>query len=103
MKMRVKVAPQVVAFVKGLAPEPRKRLTRGIKGLARNEGDKKMLEGRLAGYGRLRIGGYRVLFCERSRKGERIIDCVFSERRSVMYEIFEKILAEQIGGGAGGK
>ena len=62
MKARVEVAPQVESFVKAQAPEPRRRLTRAIKGLARNQGDTKALEGRLGQYSRLRVGGYRVLF-----------------------------------------
>jgi mRNA-degrading endonuclease RelE of RelBE toxin-antitoxin system len=103
MKVRVEIAPRVEEFVKALAPEPRKRLTQGIKALARNQGDTKMLEGRLESYSRLRLGGYRVIFARRSEQGEGIIDCVFAERRSVVYEIFEKLLAEQIGEGSSRK
>lgn len=99
MKARVEVAPQVESFVKAQAPEPRRRLTRAIKGLARNQGDTKALEGRLGQYSRLRVGGYRVLFSERMESGQRIVSCVFAERRAVVYDIFEKLLAEDLGDG----
>lgn len=98
MKTDVKVAASVEAFVKAQAPDPHRRLTRAIKALARNQGDTKPLEGRLAGYSRLRVGGYRVLYSERAERGKRIIECVFAERRAVVYEIFEKLLAQELGG-----
>jgi mRNA-degrading endonuclease RelE of RelBE toxin-antitoxin system len=88
---------RVEAFVKAQAPEPRRRLTRAIQGLAKNRGDIKRLEGALAEYSRLRIGGCRVIFAERSEAGERMIDCMFAERRAVVYEIFEALLAEELG------
>ena len=93
-KARVRVSPQVEEFVKALAPEPRLRLTRALKGLADNRGDIKALEGRLQGYQRLRIAGFRVIFREHYLEGRRVIDCVFAERRSVVYEILATLLAE---------
>ena len=99
MRSRIRISSQVEDFVKALAPEPRTRLTRGLKGLEKGAGDTKMLEGGLAGYSRLRVGGYRVIFAERAQRGERIIDSIFVERRSIVYEMFEKILAEQLRGG----
>ncbi len=97
MKTRVHVSPQVVAFVKSLAPEPRRRLTRSIKALAGNHGDVKCLEGKLEGFSRLRISGHRVIFREVFRSGERIIDCVFAEKRSIVYDLFVQLTAEEIG------
>jgi mRNA-degrading endonuclease RelE of RelBE toxin-antitoxin system len=97
MKTRVKVEAQVERFVKSLAPEPRRRLTQAIKGLAEGRGDTKPLEGKLEGYSRLRVAGYRVVFAERAVGGERIVDCVFAERRSVVYEIFVRLLSETVG------
>ena len=93
-KARMRVCPQVEEFVKALAPEPRLRLTRALKGLADNRGDIKVLEGRLQGYQRLRVAGFRVISRERYLEGERVIDCVFAERRSVVYEILATLLAE---------
>jgi len=94
MKTRVKVASQVEAFIHSLAPEPKRRLTVAIKRLAKAQGDIKRLEGRLEGYSRLRVAGHRVIFNERSERGERIIDCVFAEKRSMVYDLFIRLLSE---------
>jgi mRNA-degrading endonuclease RelE of RelBE toxin-antitoxin system len=95
MKTRIRVEAQVEAFVKSLAPDPRRRLRLGIKGLADGRGDIQWLEGNLAGYGRLRVAGYRVIFKERTERGLRTIDCIYAERRALVYEIFVNLLAEQ--------
>ncbi|HEV2390881.1 MAG TPA: hypothetical protein VG146_00820 [Verrucomicrobiae bacterium] len=97
MKTEVRVGPQVEAFVKSLAPAPRQALRRAIKGLARQKGDIKALEGKLSGWRRLRLGGYRVLYKETSHGGARFINCVFANPRSVVYEIFSRLLADQLG------
>ena len=89
MRTRVKASEQVEAFVKSLAPEPRRVLTRGLKELAHGKGDIKQLEGALEGFARLRVAGYRVIFTSRSEDGQRLIECVFAERRAVIYELFE--------------
>jgi mRNA-degrading endonuclease RelE of RelBE toxin-antitoxin system len=97
MKTRVHVSPQVVAFVKSLAPEPRRKLTRAIQALAGGRGDVKSLEGKLEGFSRLRVSGHRVLFREVFRSGARSIDCVFAEKRSIVYELFVQLAAEELG------
>jgi mRNA-degrading endonuclease RelE of RelBE toxin-antitoxin system len=97
MKTRVHLSPQVVAFVKSLAPEPRGKLTRAIKALAGDRGDVKRLEGKLEGFSRLRVGGHRVIFREIYRSGTRKIDCVFAEKRSIVYDIFVQLAAEELG------
>src|SRR2546429_8638311 len=93
MRTRVQVASQVDEFVKSLAPEPRRRLRLAIKGLANDAGDIKRLEGQLAGYSRLRVAGHRIIFAESIRQGERVLDCVFAEKRAVVYEIFLRLLS----------
>jgi mRNA-degrading endonuclease RelE of RelBE toxin-antitoxin system len=94
MTVQVNIAPQVETFVKSLAPEPRRRLTLAIKALAQDRGDIERLEGKLARYSRLRVAGHRVIFCERSASGERIVDCVFAEKRSLVYDLFIRLLSE---------
>ncbi|MBI4324263.1 MAG: hypothetical protein HY674_03275 [Chloroflexi bacterium] len=94
MKIRVKVEAQVEAFVKSLAPEPRRRLIGAIKALATDQGNIKRLEGKLEGYSRLRVAGHRVIFYERSERGERILDCVFAEKRALVYDLFIRLLSE---------
>ena len=95
MKTRVRVSEQVEGFVKSLAPDPRKRLRLAIKELARDRGDIKPLEGKLADYSRLRVAGYRVIFKQRAERGVRIIDCIYAERRALVYEVFLQLLIEQ--------
>ncbi|MGB8356641.1 MAG: hypothetical protein WCD79_22275 [Chthoniobacteraceae bacterium] len=95
MKTKVRVETQVEAFIKSLAPDPRKRLRLAIKGLVDGRGDIKSLEGNLAGYSRLSIMGYRVIFKEHAEHGIRIVDCIFAERRALVYEIFTSLLVEQ--------
>jgi mRNA-degrading endonuclease RelE of RelBE toxin-antitoxin system len=97
MKTSVQVSPQVIAFVKSLAPEPRGKLNRAIKALAGDRGDVKRLEGKLAGFSRLRVSGHRVIFREVFRSGARNIDCVFAEKRSIVYDLFVQITAEELG------
>ena len=49
MKTRVELVPQVANFVRSLAPEPRRRLRDGLRGLEKESGDLKQLEADLAG------------------------------------------------------
>ena len=90
---RVVVHPQAEAFVRALAPEPRRRLVHAMKALPL--GDTKPLEGGLAGFWRLRVGGYRILYNDSVKLSVRTFDCLFAERRSFVYELFEQILAEE--------
>jgi mRNA-degrading endonuclease RelE of RelBE toxin-antitoxin system len=95
MKTEIRIESQVEAFFKSLAPDPRRRLRLAIKGLANGRGNIKSLEGKLAGYSRLSVTGYRVIYKERAERGTRIIDCVFAERRALVYELFVGLLTEQ--------
>jgi mRNA interferase RelE/StbE len=92
MNSRVRVSEQVEGFVKGLAPDPKKALRAGIKGLARSGKNTRWLEGELAGWQRLRVGEFRVIYTEVFAGGERILDCVFANRRSVVYDLFKELL-----------
>lgn len=67
---------------------------KGMKNLP--AGDIKALEGRLAGYWRLRSGGYRIVFADSVIRGIRTFDCLFAGRRAVVYELLEQIIAEQM-------
>ena len=96
MRTEVRVAPQVEAFVKSLAPEPRQALRKAIKALAKDEGDTKSLEGKLSGWHRLRVRSHRVIFKETAGRGFRVVNCVFANRRSVVYEMFAQLLADEL-------
>ena len=94
--MRVVLARQVVEFVRRLPPEPKRRLRRALRDLAREKGDLKALEPPLEGYCRLRVGGYRIVFAYGKRG---TIECIFAERRSLVYELLvERVLDKLISG-----
>lgn len=92
----VRVSGQVEAFVKALSPDPKKALRAGIKGLAEGAGDVRHLEGPLEGWQRLRVQTYRVIFTERFESGNRIVDCIYAHRRSVVYDLFKELLRNQL-------
>lgn len=93
--------PQVEAFIKSLAPEPRKAILRSVKQLAagRTHGlDIRALEARLQGYFRLRVATYRVIYTvEASQAGPTLV-LLAAGPRSTIYEAFERILLDQAGG-----
>jgi mRNA interferase RelE/StbE len=93
---KVRVSEQVEHFVKALAPEPRQALRSGIKRLADGKGDLKPLEANLAGWQRLRVKTYRVVFKEIWENGERVVDCPYVNRRSVVYDLFKELLKNQL-------
>ncbi len=100
MRTKIKVGEPVEDFLRSLAPEPRRAVRKGLKGLETGQGDLKLLEGRLAGYSRLRVGRIRVIFKAEAVKGERVVFCVFANYRNVVYELFQQLivsgLVEQI-------
>lgn len=93
---RVEVSTQVRQFIRSLAPDPRKELRAALRDLARERGDIKHLEGPLKDYFRLRVRDYRIIF-QYARKGKSI-QCVFAERRELIYEIFERLIRTRLFG-----
>ncbi|HEX3890906.1 MAG TPA: type II toxin-antitoxin system RelE/ParE family toxin [Verrucomicrobiae bacterium] len=93
MTTRVIVTSRVRDFLRSLAPEPRRKLWRAIKELAGDKGDVKLLEGKLSGFWRLRIGNIRVIFEVKAVGGTREVFCFYANYRSVVYVILEQLLA----------
>ncbi len=93
MKTRVVVGQRVKDFLDSLAPEPRRKLWRGIKRLADEQGDRKQLEGKLAPYWRLRVERMRVVYYPTSVKGQRQLICFFADYRATVYVVLEQLLA----------
>lgn len=91
---KVTVRQQVMDFATTLGLEHRRAFKKAILGLATEKGDIKALHEELAGYYRLRVNRYRVVF--RYQPG-RIIECVFAEERKLVYEIFESEMARILG------
>jgi len=92
--MTIKPSAQVAEFLRGLAPEPRRQLRLAIRSLAQGRGDIEALEGELAGYWRLPVGSYRVILW----KSATVVECVFAEKRSIVYEIFAEELRRKLAG-----
>ena len=99
-RVKVEVSEQVADFVARQAPGPRRKLRAGLRGLGREEGDIRALEGPLEGWSRLRVGGFRVVFRWLGGEEGPVIRCDFAERRALVYESFEAIarLMERGGG-----
>lgn len=92
MNTRVIIKQRVRGFLQTLAPEPRRKLWRGLKGLAQNKGDLKQLEGNLHPFWRLRVDRMRVIYEPRSVAGERQLVCFFADHRSTVYAVLEQLL-----------
>lgn len=90
--MKVRLAPQVADFVRTLAPEPRRRLRQALRDLRQGKGDIKSLDGPLQDYCRLRGGPHRVILSYHART----VDCVFAERRSIVYEVFADAMIDRL-------
>jgi len=91
--MKVELSDQVVDFVRRLPPDPRRRLRRALRDLAHERGDLKPLEGPLEDYCRLRVGAYRVVI---SYSRRRRIQCIFAERRNIVYELLVELLESRL-------
>ena len=93
MKTKVRAGRPVEDFLKTLAPEPRRAVRRAMKSLADDKGDVKLLEGKLSGYWRLRVGKIRVIFEVKAIGGTRVIFCFYADYRSIVYVVLEQLLA----------
>ena len=96
MTNEVQWSKQVQTFVAALAPESRKKLRAGIRGLATDQGDIKALVDDLLGYHRLRVGQFRLIYREAFEKGVPVRKCLFAERRNVVYEIFREMVLDDL-------
>lgn len=91
---RVELSSQVASFIRGRAPEARRRLRLALRQLSAERGDIKALEGRLKHYFRLRIGSDRIIF--RYAASGKSMRCIFAERRDLVYELFEQLVQARL-------
>ncbi len=89
MKYRIKPARQVVEFTSALPPDARRECKRALAALAGWKGNIIPLAGRLSGYNRLRVRGYRFIFAVKSGM---VIEVVFAKEREIVYQLFEAML-----------
>ena len=94
MSYTVQIKEQVRALQATLGLVHRREIKRAIVGLAAERGDIRALSENLAGYHRLKVGRYRIIF--RYLPG-RIIDCVYLNERKLVYEIFEAEMSRILG------
>jgi mRNA-degrading endonuclease RelE of RelBE toxin-antitoxin system len=91
--MRISASEQVQLWLQGLPPEPRVRVRRVLKTLARNRSkdlDLKPLRRELEGFYRLRVGDYRLVY--HLEPGKRIrLD--YADIRDTVYDVFRTLRA----------
>jgi mRNA interferase RelE/StbE len=69
-------------------------MRRALRALASTGGgDIKALEGELAGFYRLRVGGYRIIF---SQQDSGVIQLEYADLREPVYEVFVRLLKERL-------
>ena len=93
--VKVRLSAQVQDLIGSLAPESKREMRAGLKQLAQGIGDTKTLQGELAGYNRLRISRWRVIFRYTPGASGPEISCDFAEQRDVVYQMFSALLAEE--------
>lgn len=96
MRTEVQWTNQVRDFVAARSPDQKKKLRAGIRGLADNTGDLKILTDDLTGYHRLRVGDFRVIYFEKVQGGKPVRECVFAAHRNVVYELFRKMVLDDV-------
>ena len=96
MSADVHWSKQVSDFASAMAPDPKKKVRAAIRGLANDKGDIKDLVGELLGYKRLRVGTFRVIYRDGFENGRPVRKCIFAERRNVVYEIFARMIMDDV-------
>ncbi|SDR81299.1 hypothetical protein [Opitutus sp. GAS368] len=86
MNRVLRPAVQVIDFAKRLAPESRRAVKHALQELRAERGDIRALEGNLAGYYRLRVGRFRIIF---AYAADGALEAVFMEERAFVYDLFE--------------
>ncbi len=85
----MRVADQVVTYVRRLHPAQRRAIKTALRALAAGrETDSKPLENELAGFSRLRVGQFRLVY--RQLKNSEL-SCEFIETRKLVYQQFASI------------
>ena len=96
VRARIRLGSQVTDFIAKLAPEPKRAVREALKGIPEGKGDIKLLEGKLAGFHRVRAGRIRVIYQERAVGGERQICCIYADYRTSVYDVFEQLLTADL-------
>ena len=94
LSYKLQISPQARGHQATLGPQSRRTVKQAIQNLAEERGDILALRDKLAGFHRLKIGRYRLIF--RYQSG-RVIQCVYLHDRALVYELFETEMARILG------
>ena len=86
--MQVRISKQVADYVRSLPPFQKRRIRAALKGLESLQGDLKDLQHPLEGYCRLRAFQFRLIL----KINLTTVDCIFIEKRPIVYEAFEQMM-----------
>ena len=92
MKTRVTLDDQPLKFIRQQAPDSRRALREALHAVETGKTFPEPLEDPLAGFYKLKVGGYRMILQAvpgGSGPGFRVI---FAERRNVVYVLFSQLL-----------
>ena len=95
-KAEVLLAGQVKDFLASLAPDSKRKLRAGLCGLETDRGDIEELVDDLTGYRRLRVGSFRVIYQEGFKEGRPVRECVYANYRNVVYELFARMILDDV-------
>lgn len=93
MKIEVLVEAQPLAFIRRQPPDARKKLRAAIHAIERGDSLPDPLDDELEGFYKLRVENYRLIFKHESGNKAPSFKVVFTERRSVVYEMFCQLIA----------
>ncbi len=95
MNYTVRIEKQVRDYVCQLGMDHRRAIKKALTDLQSEKGDIIGLTEALGGFYRLRVGAYRIIFWYRPGK---VIECVYINHRSLVYELFEREVIEKLRG-----
>jgi mRNA-degrading endonuclease RelE of RelBE toxin-antitoxin system len=90
--MKVRTSEEVRAFLRTLAPEPRRAILRALDKLEAGGIEPLALEAPLEKFCKVRAGRFRLI-CAIERN---TIFALFAERRAIVYEVVSATLLEEI-------
>jgi mRNA-degrading endonuclease RelE of RelBE toxin-antitoxin system len=90
LSYKLHISPQVHEYQTTLGPQARRSVKKAIRNLGEERGDIIALRDKLTGFYRLRIGRHRLIF---RYQPARVIQCIYLNERSLVYELFEAEMA----------
>ena len=92
IKRHLKIPSELLAFLRTLHPDVKRKIRAGLKEIALNPSSGKILKEELEGLRSYRIGGYRIVYRETSPFLEII---AIGERERIYADTIKKLLKEK--------